>query len=29
MKLPARPFLVVQDADVDVMIDVLDKHIMS
>lgn len=29
MKLPARPFLVVQDSDVDDMIDALDKHILS
>jgi len=29
MKLPARPYLVVQDPDVDDMVDILDKHIMS
>jgi phage gpG-like protein len=29
MKMPARPYLVVQDGDVDEMVDALDNHIMS
>lgn len=29
MKLPARPFLVVQESDIDEMVDALDKHIMA
>lgn len=29
MKLPARPFLVVQDSDVDEMVDVIDRHLLE